>query len=474
MIPKNKDLILKKKTKLYNNLAEINGCRGRLLAELEIYPTPRLIWEFEVLGETQGSFPYEAAFEADSIDSLVGYLFLIENPICTGISSDYIGPSNILRGEATQAVYGEVNCSAHLFKFYLPNTQFQLKRANQELILSDEGSYCANASIDESWEIRLNVCRASREWLDPKNKNIGTFITTVGSLFQPRFNENDPETFSSLREITLRDALKRLENLSRLLSYVNGGYVGPLYIEGYKATQCSSNVPQFSCATALSFQTTPLEKIGQSWLTNYSDLNDLLSCFSTFEQMMHDSVWRETFDFTLNQYFQAIQYGAGWSIRASAVGAALERLSYMILVKEETDPQTKSDYELLFKIKKDRSEQKRYSEYWNCSKYKKIDGKQLSQTGIRLSCLLETIGLNQDRDPDTIQAFLNVRNDAVHPIVSNRTDGQHFQLIRKATQWIDEILLWRIGYRGQYLDRSQNCSSSISPRYNSRLRDSDS
>ena len=104
MIPRDKDLILQKKVKLYNNLAKINDCQGRLLAELEIYPTPRLTWEFEVLGEIQGEFPYRAARKQGSLDSLVGYSFLIESPVCTEELSRNIGPSEALRGEAKQAV----------------------------------------------------------------------------------------------------------------------------------------------------------------------------------------------------------------------------------------------------------------------------------------------------------------------------------------------------------------------------------
>jgi hypothetical protein len=486
MIPTDKDLILQKKVKLYNNLATINDCQGRLLAELEIYPTPRLTWEFEVLGEIQGKFPYGAVWNPGPLDSLVGYSFLIENPVCTEELSRNIGPAEALRGEAKQAVYGELNDSANLFIFYLPNTQFQAKRARQNLIRrslqdssndkevgsSEEGRYGV-ASIDKDWEIRLDIRKASLEWLNPRDRNIGTFITTIGQLRQTKSSVSDPETFSNLNEITLHDALERIENLCWLLSYINGGYIGPLYIEGYKAPQDKFNVPQISCAAALSFRTTPLEKIGQSWVTEFSDLNALLSCFSTFEKMMHSSLWRETFDFTLIQYFQAIQPDqVGWPVRASAVGAALERLSHMILIDEETDSQRKHNYELLFNIKKNKEEQNQYSQHWKCLKYQKKNGEYLSQTGIRLSCLLERVGLTQDQDADDIQAFLDVRNDAVHPRVSSMTIGQRSQLIRKAIQWIDEILLWRIGYNGQYLDRSQNQVDSISPRYDLTLRDS--
>ena len=486
MIPTDKDLILRKKVKLYNNLAKINDCQGRLLAELEIYPTPRLTWEFETLGEIQGNFPHGASWKPDSLTSLVGYSFLMENTVCTEERSRNIGPSEALRGEAKQAVYGEVNDLANSFIFYLPNTQFQSKRACQNLIVrnlkdlsnnkeigsSEEGRYGV-ASIDEDWEIRLDIRKASLEWLNPRDRNMGTFITTIGQLRQTKFDVSDPKTFSSLNKVTLYNALERIKSLCWLLSYVNGGYIGPLYIEGYKAPQDESNVPQFSCAAALSFKTTPLEKIGQSWLTESSDLNALLSCFSAFEKMMRDPLWRETFDFTLIQYFQAIQPDqVGWPVRASAVGAALERLSHMLLIDEETNQQKKSSYELLFNIKKDREENKQYAQCWKCLKYKKGNGEYLSQTGIRLSCLLERVGLTQDQDADAIQSFLDVRNDSVHPRVSSMTIDQRSQLIGKAIQWVDEILLWRIGYNGQYLDRSQSWIKSISPRYDLKLRDS--
>ena len=105
-------------------------------------------------------------------------------------------------------------------------------------------------------------------------------------------------------------------------------------------------------------------------------------------------------------------------------------------------------------------------------KYRKGSGEYLSQVGIRLSCLLERVGLTQDQDADAIQSFLDVRNDSVHPRVSSMTIDQRSQLIGKAIQWVDEILLWRIGYNGQYLDRSQSWIKSISPRYELKLRDS--
>lgn len=50
MLPKLNELALQKSVRLYNNIAEFNNCEGRLLAELEVYPRPRISWELEVLG----------------------------------------------------------------------------------------------------------------------------------------------------------------------------------------------------------------------------------------------------------------------------------------------------------------------------------------------------------------------------------------------------------------------------------------
>jgi hypothetical protein len=181
--------------------------------------------------------------------------------------------------------------------------------------------------------------------------------------------------------------------------------------------------------------------------------------------MIQKTFWKDTFDFVLNQYFQATRRMT-WEIRASAAGAALERLSYTILVEEEIDTTKKANYELLFDISKTQDAKR----HWKSPKYQKTDQKYLSVTGIRLSLLLERIGLSGDINPDKIQSFLDVRNDAVHPRVGTMTDEQRWPLIKQAIQWIDEILLWRIGYNGEYLDRIQRISTN--PRYDLSLRDS--
>jgi hypothetical protein len=199
-----------------------------------------------------------------------------------------------------------------------------------------------------------------------------------------------------------------------------------------------------------------------------------LTCLNSFAIMQQQKYWRDTFEFVLIQYFQAVRYNqynssnTHWPIQASSLGAALERLSYTILVEEETNIRLKSDHELLFDITKGIEAKSRWR---NLPKYKKSDSNSLSSTGIRLSLLLEKIGLISDINPDNIQIFLNVRNDAVHPKQGTITQSQRDEMLGRAMMWVDEILLWRLGYDGEYLDRSKNWRTSISPRFNLTTRD---
>jgi hypothetical protein len=266
---------------------------------------------------------------------------------------------------------------------------------------------------------------------------------------------------------------------SWLLSYANGGYIQPLYVAGHQLDPNSSD--QVPCAIALASQTTSLERLGTSWVVPNSDLKVYLGCLPVLERMMKDSYWQEAFDFIVAQYFQAVQPGiVAWQVRAIAVNAALERVSYTILVKdlkEERDEEKKRHNELLFK-KNYGEDLKNYTTHWQTSKYsyKGSNSKKCyySQTVIRLSLLLESVGLEESKDLNLIQDFVGVRNDAVHPISrhDSMTKENREKLIHQATQWLDEVLLWRLGYYGAYLDRFKKVGFATEPRYDLKARDS--
>lgn len=483
MLPRDKELILKKKVKLYNNIARINDCEGRLLAELQVYPTPRIIWEFEMLGNVQCNRP-----NIYQLNPLMGHWFSINNPVCGGKTDDNVVPLEALRGASTQALYGDMEDVAHRFTFYLPNTRFQkisifqgrlvqnLRETESDReVRSSEGGRYVESPVDNTWSIRLDVRSDALAWLDPQNRNNGTFITTVGHLYQPRYDSEQPDTFSELQTITLNKALERLKYLSYFFSYANGGYLGPLYVEGqrYAQDQFNRNFVQTSCAVALASQTTPLEQLCNSWVSVVSDLRVYMDCFPTFERMMQNPSWQETFDFTLTQYFQATRPMTVWQVAASAAGAALERLGYTILVEQETNATTKTNIEFLFGVPQPKPVKKQARAYWNLGD--DPGQENISPTGKRLRLLLERIGLTQARghnDIDDVPLFLEVRNDAVHPRVGSMTMEQRGKLINQAIQWIDEVLLWRFGYSGEYLDRIQQPGNSTTPRYDLSIRDS--
>ena len=72
------DLYLTPSVELYDNIATSGDCRGRLKAELEIHPSPRIVWEFESLGE---GACYPAVHDMREVDNpFEGRGFTIEKP----------------------------------------------------------------------------------------------------------------------------------------------------------------------------------------------------------------------------------------------------------------------------------------------------------------------------------------------------------------------------------------------------------
>ncbi|TVP56309.1 MAG: hypothetical protein EA343_24230 [Nodularia sp. (in: Bacteria)] len=481
MLPQDKDLILKQKVKLYNNIGKMSDCEGRLLAELEVYPTPRIIWEFEILGEMNCNVFNKIPGQIHELNPLTGHNFYIEKYGFFGEIINDFGALKAKRGFTNQVFYDDIEAEAHTFVFYLPNAIFHHKSLNQtelkKIVIDTETNleieeksslegYYIESVIDDIWSIQLQVNKDALEWLKPENRNTGTLITTFGVLYQQKSIQ--AKNVSELQSLTLKSAIERIQSFSHFLSFANGGYTAPLYIQGDNYTHNQSSFEKTPCAVALVSQTTPVEQLGESWVMGSSDLKVFMACFHSFERMMQNLYWQETFRFVLNQYFQAIRPKMTWEIKASAAGAALERLSYTILVEEETDATRKAQCELLFDITQGNIAKSR----WNLGRG--AGQENISVTGKRLKLLLEHIGLTKSRsynDIDDVPLFLGVRNDAVHPRVGAMTIGERWKLINQAIQWIDEVLLWRLGYNGEYLDRVRGMETSTNPRYELSLRD---
>lgn len=455
MLPKPTDLLLKHKVELYNNMASSGDCTGRLQARLQVFPSPRIVWEFESLGDT--------VCEPDDTDGklknpLVGSWFSIDEPLLArrGWGTLVKQPRVNMEGVARKACYGELNAQANSFRFYLPNARFQeislegqkwiekYRRVESEEKKRDidqgtDGRF-VTVPIDDTWNIHLETAQEALNWLATKQENVGTLITTMGQLWHPK--ENDIETKEAIEAPTLSmdEALSKIATVTSLLSFANGGYLGPLYVEGI---QRNGEDLEFS-ANILSYRTTPLEQLGATWLTIESNLETYLKCYSVFDRMSKATPWIESFNLVLAWYFQAIQpqsaqiRGKPWPIIANAVGAALERLGVTILVKE-------------------------------------LNIRGLRNSTQRTKCLLERIGISESKgynDTNDVQTFVGIRNDATHPISTNSlSDYQIDKVLNRAIQWVEEILLWRLGYSGKYRDRTKNHYAFIEPRYDLSMRD---
>jgi hypothetical protein len=469
MIPNRKELLLSESLNLYDNLAIVDGVTGRLNAKLQIYPSAFIEWDFELF--LDNSIDIQRLRERFRGHPLTAPALLIEN--LTQNRESHSSVANLLSfaGRATKLVLGNKNSNGQSFNFLLTNTKvlscclaqdvLEYKVIEKGLITPDlpareiasgeEGKFI-DAPLDSDWNLRLEIRKEAMDWLDDKRKNIGSYLTCEAELYQPR--RSNLGNWESLEKLNLEQSETLIQNISWLLSYANCGFVAPLYIEA-KAYQISP-IGTSSCATEFAsfttnLQTTNLELLGQSWFVDISSLKAFIGCFSAFRNMLSSSGWEETFYFVLIQYFQATRFG-DWQISASAAGAALERLSYQVLVEDEVDPTRKSNHELLFAI--DGRTRNTARSVWNLGGGS--SQQNISVTTKRLMLTLERIGLTDARgytDANDVPAFLNVRNDAVHPRVSSIDTNERIAIILKAIQWIDEILLWRLGYEGKYRDR---------------------
>jgi hypothetical protein len=436
------DIVLREKFQLYNNLAQSGTCTGRLSAEMQIYPSPRITWDFESL-EDMVCQPEMRQYELRN--PLVGKRFSIEAPIVTvtrGFPEAYVVS---VGGLTPQAVQGDVEERFGMFAFYLPNARFQqinrygtqqalwqhlfiLGQEETPPVASMAGGLRLDCALDESSRISLETRQQALEWLDPQERSIGTFVTTVGWL-----------SYSDSQAISLREAKDRLCTLGMLLSFANGGYTAPLYIEGVPLHE-EGRRPS---SVASVFRTTPIELLGHSWLAGDSSLEAFVQCFPTFERMIESSPWDEVFPLILSWYFQAIQPDSGQvrgkprHVVANALGAALERLSFTILLESTGDRRgTVQD-----KVKK-----------------------MINLMGIGSDC-----AFHKEED---IKSFFDVRNEATHPKPDlGIPNEERDRLINLAIVWIGEALLWRLGYDGKYHVRLPDRGLSVDPCYDLNKRD---
>ncbi|MBE9135728.1 hypothetical protein IQ254_00650 [Nodosilinea sp. LEGE 07088] len=469
MIPNRKDLLLSESLDLYDNLAVVDEVTGRLNAKLQIYPSAFIEWDFELFADD--SIDIQKLRESFREHPLTAPALFLEDLTQNRESYSSVATLLSFAGRATKLVLGNKNSNGQSFNFLLTNTKVLSYCLAQDIleykviekglitpglpareIASGEEGKFIDAPLDSNWNLRLEIRKEAMDWLDDKRKSIGSYLTCEAELYQPR--RSHLENWESLEKLNLEQSEAMIQNISWLLSYANCGFVAPLYIEAKTYQMSSRDTPSFTTEFAsftTNLQTTSLELLGQSWFVWISDLKALIGCFPAFRSMLSSSGWRETFYFVLIQYFQATRFG-DWQIAASAAGAALERLSYQVLVEDEVNPTSKSNHELLFAI--DGRTRNTAKSVWNLGS--SSSQQNVSVTTKRLMLTLERIGLTATRghtDANDVLAFLNVRNDAVHPRVSTMDTNERIAVILKAIQWIDEILLWRLGYEGKYLDR---------------------
>ena len=247
-----------------------------------------------------------------------------------------------------------------------------------------------------------------------------------------------------------------------MLSYVNGGYVKSIYAIAKKFANVETDriIIEDVASLAEAPLIVPQEELGQGCIRYFGmkDLLDFVKCFPSFQQMLQTPHWREKWIVLLERYFQAIPRPSGRRrnflspVVANALGTLLENLARSVLVDDDPSPAQRKK---AFDDRKLASNQG----YNGLGEY-------------RIDTLLQRIGISSDKN--FVTKFIRIRNNATHaePKPTNLTEIEEWEVMQKAIQWVDEVVLWRLGYEGQYRERSLYSIQGIQPRYDLSRRDS--
>jgi hypothetical protein len=441
-----KDLVgQQENVELFNNIGHLDNLEGRLTVWLTINQTPRVHWEFEA---ARGEYNFDSLSCDPPPQRLTSWdgsdpQLVVEKPTFTFRG----GQRRQSRGYAEQALYGDIDADAHYFDFYLPNTDFLREAIGSDLATITKALKCETfvVEISNGWSVELSTSQDALDWLKPEVQNRGSMITLKVRLFQTK----QPSTkIQDLLSISLSDASKMLSDLCLMLSYVNGGYVKPIYAIAKRFVNLETDRIVIEDVTSLAEAPliVPQEELGQGFIRYFGmkDLLDFVQCFPAFQRMLQTPHWKEKWIVLLEWYFQAIPRPSGrrrnvlLPVVANALGTLLENLARIILVEEGT-----------------------------------LSNNQFKQLSLkdRINELLSRLGIVGDNL--VVDDFVAIRNNSTHAksTALSLTDMQQWEVVQKAVQWVDEVVLWRLGYGGQYRERSLYSIQGIQPRYDLSRRD---
>ena len=439
---------------LFNNIGHFDDAEGRLTVWLVMNPTPRVRWEFEF---AKGKYNYDS-LHPKKLTSWDGAnpALVLEN---SWSMCKELGLRNMKSyGYASRALFGEVNEEADHFTLYFPNTNFLRESTNYlgATVLNLEndhpiylGATVLNLDpivvdhqplvieIDNDWYLSFHTGKKVLNWLDPEAHNRGSMITCKACM-----------TRNGLA-LSLIEANSIFMDLCRMLTYINAGYIQPVYVvaEKFLRTQTGGFTLKYLASLAQSCLISPQEELGQPCIAfgSFEDLSKFISCFPCFQRMLESQHWDEKWELLIEWYFQALPKPFGRSrsplqpVIANALGTLLEHLAKIILVDEGDLSRTK---------------------------FAQLRAKE------RIPELLSRIGIQENKT--LIDNFIAIRNDSTHSEQRNTKLSleEESDTIWNAIQWVDEVILWRLGYSGRYYNRvqQQRFGSPIQPRYNLELR----
>jgi hypothetical protein len=233
-----------------------------------------------------------------------------------------------------------------------------------------------------NWRIvlaTLDSCFELEELLETQGGNALTHVCKLEQV--------DKSTF------TLNQARDQIKAFSYYLSFARGLWIAPILLTGFDA-KGNQVFEEWS---------KPEIKV-DSWQDGYSwttpDSTDLVAAFPGFMRRWQDEAWKEIIQVSIHWYIESTKQSGGIGAAIVLQQAALERLAWVLLVKEKGGLQSDGFGRLTA------TDQIRLL---------------LSQLSIKTEIPCGAINLNQVAKElnwfDGVQAIVEVRNSVIHPKV---------------------------------------------------------
>jgi hypothetical protein len=406
---------------IYNNIGTFDNKQGRLTVGYKAGSISQINWEFETLSSYVDNFGIFSDRDRMSNLSIKGKGLKFGT-----VRVDSLG-SSVVRGFVSHVRLNDTKRSCQDWRLYFVNLRCDMKnssgnRANYVREGSERSARILHTETECDYKKGFKVILSTPNSLikDAKSGSIDEFtFTSVIQIYDPNLK----------RGISSKEILKISKCITFMMRFASGGYTYPLSIEGFQVKDGMVSDKTHIYSTG---KVSRMSEFSDTWFSDSSDMGLYLSNIPKLMNLYYKQSLETDLEVCLLWYIQSLQ-ASEIPVVANALGAGIEKLSYLFLVKangflSEDDWQRKNSLDA------------------------------------RIFELCNHLSIRELVNIRAVKDFVDVRNESTH--AKKRVGGKIDQsrAIREVILIFEEAMLSLIGYKGSYYNRC-NGKTTVSPRY---------